>query len=82
MSGATDDAMRDTAAVQQAIGATAARLHGIASRSQGEQIATEVLRLNDAVRAAAAGRIGFGSQPADFAALLLAHADVFGSEAA
>lgn len=65
----------DVAAMSQALAATAPRLHGIASRTSGEQIAAEVLRLNDAVRAGASGRIGPGSQPADFQSLLLAAAD-------
>ncbi len=65
----------DVTAMSQALAASAPRLHGIASRTDAEQIAAEVLRLNDAVRAGAAGRITPGSQPADFAALLLAAAD-------
>lgn len=67
-------------AVRDAIAATAPRLHGIASRTDGGQIAAEVLRLNDAVRAGAAGRITSDAQPADFGALLLARADPFGME--
>jgi aspartyl-tRNA(Asn)/glutamyl-tRNA(Gln) amidotransferase subunit A len=66
---------REIAAMKDALAATAQRLHGIASRTSGEQIAAEVLRLNDAVRAGAAGRITSGSQPGDFASLLLASAD-------
>ena len=58
-----------------AVNATSLRLHGIASRTVGAHIASEVLRLNDAVRAGAASRISYGAQPADFAALLLASAD-------
>ncbi len=81
MSDASDDDAREIAAVQQAIGATAPRLHGIASRSQGDKIAVEVLRLNDTVRAGAAGRIDFSAQPTDFPALLLARADIFDEEA-
>lgn len=65
------------AAVRDAIAGTAAALHGIDSRSNGDQIAAEVLRLNAAVRAAAAGRISSDAQPGDFAALLLASADPF-----
>lgn len=72
----------DVAAMSQALAATAPRLHGIASRTAGEQVAAEVLRLNDAVRAGAAGRITHGSQPADFQALLLAAADPANSEPA
>ena len=65
----------DLAAMEQAVNATSLRLHGIASRTVGAHIASEVLRLNDAVRAGAASRISYGAQPADFAALLLASAD-------
>ena len=69
------------AAIRDAIATTAAVLHGIDSRSDGDQIAGEVLRLNAAVRAAAAGRISSGAQPGDFAALLLASADPFNAAA-
>lgn len=72
----------DVAAMSHALAATAPRLHGIASRTAGEQIAGEVLRLNDAVRAGAVGRIAPGSQPADFPALLLAAADPVNQEGA
>lgn len=72
--------VEDIAAIRDAIAATAPRLHGIASRADSDQIAAEVLRLNDAVRTGAAGRITSGSQPADFGALLLASADPFGTE--
>lgn len=65
----------DLAAMEQAVNATSLRLHGIASRTVGTHIASEVLRLNDAVRAGAAGRISYSAQPADFPALLLASAD-------
>lgn len=51
------------------------RLHGIASRTQSEQVASEVLRLNDAVRRGAQGRIAFGQHPQDFAAVLVEGAD-------
>lgn len=50
-------------------------LHEVASRTNPGQVALEVQRLNDAVRRAAAGRVGPFAQPADFAAMLLAHAD-------
>jgi hypothetical protein len=66
--------------VQPAIEALAARLHGIGSRSDGAQIAAEVLRLNEAVRSGAAGRFDSGAHPGDFAALLLAAADRLGLE--
>lgn len=72
----------DVAAMQSALEAIAVRLHGIASRSAADQIAGEVLRLNDAVRDAAHGRILFDSQPGDFAALLLSSADPCNGEAA
>ncbi len=58
-----------------ALVATGTALHGIVSRTDATQIAAEVQRLNDAVRRAAIGRTGPYAQPADFAALLLAHAD-------
>lgn len=76
----TDNHSSDVTAMNQALAATAPRLHGIASRTAGDQIAAEVLRLNDAVRAGAAGRIAPGSQPADFPALLLAAADPVNAE--
>lgn len=72
----------DVAAMGQALAATAPRLHGIASRTAGEQIAAEVLRLNDAVRAGAAGRMAPGSQPGDFQSLLMAAADPVNQESA
>jgi len=72
----------DIVAMQQALAATALRLHGITSRTAQRQIASEVLRLNDAVREGAAGRIHSGSHPADYAALLLAAADPLNRTAA
>ena len=72
----------DVAAMGQALAATAPRLHGIASRTAGEQIAAEVLGVSDALRAGAAGRIAPGSQPADFQSLLLAAADPVNGEGA
>lgn len=65
----------DVGAMTSALAATAMRLHGIASRTEVEQIAAEVLRLNDAVRRGAAGRMESGDHPQDFPALLLAAAD-------
>jgi hypothetical protein len=50
-------------------------LHGIVSRSDIKQISAEVLRLNEAVRRGAAGRIQSGDHPQDFAMMLLAEAD-------
>jgi aspartyl-tRNA(Asn)/glutamyl-tRNA(Gln) amidotransferase subunit A len=70
----------ELAAMEAALAATTMRLHGIASRTSAAQIAAEVLRLNDAVREGAAGRISSASQPADFGALLLAGADPCNAE--
>ena len=50
-------------------------LHGIASRTDAAQVAAEVVRLDEAVRRAAAGRVTPYDHPGDFAALLLASAD-------
>lgn len=57
------------------------RLHGIVSRTQPGQVAAEVLRLNDAVRRGAQGRISFGQQPQDFAAVLIVNADATNAKA-
>ncbi|MCJ0762190.1 hypothetical protein [Variovorax terrae] len=70
----------DVQAMQAALEDTALRLHGIASRTGTAQVAAEVLRLNDAVRAGALGRIGPHDQPGDFARLLLAQADPANAE--
>jgi aspartyl-tRNA(Asn)/glutamyl-tRNA(Gln) amidotransferase subunit A len=59
----------------EALAAAGAMFHDIPSRTDAAQLAAEVVRLNDAVRRAAAGRAGPYDQPADFAALLLANAD-------
>lgn len=56
------------------------RLHGIESRTRAGQIATEVLRLNDAVRQGARGRMDFRQHPQDFATVLVGHADVTNAE--
>lgn len=53
----------------------AQRLHGIESRTDAAKVAAELLRLNDAVRTAAKGRLASDAHPQDFAALLLASAD-------
>lgn len=82
MTAPAGDIPADVAQQRDAIAATAKRLHGIDSRSRGEQIASEVLRLNDAVRSGVAGRITPGAQPADFGALLLARADSFDGQEA
>lgn len=65
----------DIEAIQVALKQTGELLHGIISRSDIKQISAEVLRLNEAVRRGAAGRIQSGDHPQDFAMLLLAEAD-------
>ncbi len=65
----------EIAALRMALETIAGRLHGIASRTDAAQIAAEVLRLNDAVRAGAQGLLRPGNHPQDFAALLLAASD-------
>ena len=65
----------DIEAMQAALKQTGELLHGIVSRSDIKQIAAEVLRLNEAVRRGAAGRVQSGDHPQDFAMLLLAEAD-------
>lgn len=68
-----DDAVR--AALSQRIAETMAPLHGIRSRSEPDQIAVEVFRLNAAGRAGAQGLFDAYSQPADFQRVLLDGAD-------
>ena len=65
----------DIEAIQGALKQTGELLHGIVSRSDIKQISAEVLRLNEAVRRGAAGRIQSGDHPQDFAMMLLAEAD-------
>ena len=65
----------DIEAIQLALKQTGELLHGIVSRSDIKQISAEVLRLNEAVRRGAAGRIQSGDHPQDFAMMLLAEAD-------
>lgn len=65
----------DIEAIQVALKQTGELLHGIVSRSDIKQISSEVLRLNEAVRRGAAGRVQSGDHPQDFAILLLAEAD-------
>ena len=65
----------DLEAIQVALKQTGELLHGIVSRSDIKQIAAEVLRLNEAVRRGAAGRVQSGDHPQDFAMMLLAEAD-------
>lgn len=71
----SDSKQREIASMKNALQATAKRLHAIESRSDVEQIAAEVLRLNDAVRAGANGRLHYGDHPQDFAQALLFHSD-------
>lgn len=65
----------DLEAIQVALKQTGELLYGIVSRSDIKQISAEVLRLNEAVRRGAAGRIQSGDHPQDFAMMLLAEAD-------
>ena len=65
----------DIEAIQGALKLTGELLHGIVSRSDIQQISAEVLRLNEAVRRAAAGHIQSADHPQDFARLLVAEAD-------
>ncbi len=65
----------DVEAVQVALKQIGELLHGIVSRSDIKQISAEVLRLNEAVRNGAAGRVQSGDHPQDFSKLLLAEAD-------
>ena len=65
----------DLEAIQVALKQTGELLHGIVSRSDIKQISAEVLRLNEAVRRGAVGRVQSGDHPQDFAMLLLAEAD-------
>ena len=65
----------DIEAIQVALKQTGELLHGIVSRSDIRQISAEVLRLNEAVRRGAVGRIQSGDHPQDFVMLLLAEAD-------
>jgi hypothetical protein len=65
----------DLEAIQVALKQTGELLHGIVSRSDIKQISAEVLRLNEAVRRGAAGRVQSGDHPQDFAMMLLAEAD-------
>lgn len=50
-------------------------LHGITTRAGAAAVASEVVRLNGAVRDLARPMIRFTDQPADFPAALLRHAD-------
>ena len=50
-------------------------LHGIASRTDPARVAAEVVRLNTALRDAAAPLLTWSDQPQDFAAALLRNAD-------
>lgn len=63
--------------MHHAIESTANALHGIGSRTGGTHIASEVLRLNAAVRTAADGQLDSRMQPGDFGALLMTASDVY-----
>lgn len=56
--------------LRSAVQAMTPRLHGMVSRTDAGQIAAEVLRLNDAVRAGVQGRIIPGSHPQDHPTLM------------
>ena len=58
------------------IAAAQAELHGMESRAGAEAVAREVRRLNARVRDLARPVLTFHDQPGDFAARLLACADV------
>lgn len=57
------------------VAASATGLHGIGTRTEGEHIAAELLRLNGKIRAVSDGQLSYHDQPADYAARLLARAD-------
>ncbi|MDQ2140698.1 amidase [Alcaligenaceae bacterium B3P038] len=61
--------------MHSAIASTTDTLHGITSRTGGTHIASEVLRLNAAVCAAADGQLDGRAQPGDFGAMLMSAAD-------
>ncbi|MCD0503158.1 amidase [Bordetella petrii] len=65
----------EAAAARDWVNASATALHGVASRTDASHIASELLRLNHAVRRVADGRMAYTDQPADYAALLLSGAD-------
>jgi aspartyl-tRNA(Asn)/glutamyl-tRNA(Gln) amidotransferase subunit A len=58
-------------AQQAAVEAATTRLHGMVARTDAAQVAAEVLRLNDAVRAGVQGRIVPGNHPEDYPRLVM-----------
>lgn len=67
-------------AVTGAVAEFTQRLHCIASRTDPAQIAAELLRLNDQVRAAAEPRLPTTAPPADYLLALVELADRFPEE--
>lgn len=67
-----DDSLPDLA---QGIQRVAQRLHAVPSRTDNVQIASEVIRLNDAVREAAGPHHPLVAPPGDFLAELLRLSD-------
>lgn len=65
----------DLDAMTAALAGTAWRLHGVATRTDGARIAAEVLRLNDAVRAAVAPHLPCTDPPGAYLQALVALAD-------
>ncbi|MDP9901928.1 hypothetical protein [Variovorax ginsengisoli] len=65
----------DIDAMTAALAGTAERLHGIVSRTDSARIAAEVLRLNDAVRAAVEPHLPCSDPPGAYLQALLDLAD-------
>lgn len=65
------------AAAATAVAEFTQRLHGISSRTDPAQVAAELLRLNDLVRAAAEPRLPVTAPPGDYLMALLELADPF-----
>lgn len=65
----------DVDAMTAALAGTAERLHGIVSRTDPARIAAEVLRLNDAVRAAVEPHLPCSDPPGAYLHALVALAD-------
>ncbi len=63
-------------ALELLIGVTTRRLQQVPSRTSAARLASELVRLNDAVRDMARPMLTPFDQPADFAAVLRRHADV------
>jgi aspartyl-tRNA(Asn)/glutamyl-tRNA(Gln) amidotransferase subunit A len=70
-------ATSEMSALEAYVQASTGALHGIASRSDPAQIAAEVLRLNDAVRAATDHRMPSTEPPGAYLQVLLWLADDF-----